>query len=93
MHFKALDNSAKRPKKKAVNNESENAEREQIDRQSKNNQNRLDSNADNPPQKRKQKRRAETPNIYSGNNIRQNKKRPRANEPFEEEHKCEVSDN
>lgn len=86
IHPESLDNPRQKPKEKTVNDKCEQTKRQKIDWQSQNRQNRLDSDIEKSPKKRQNERCAKAFNWDSRDNVRQCKKRKRADNPFEQKH-------
>ena len=91
VHLETLDHSAQNPEEETVDNEGEDAERQEIERQRKQYQDRLDSDIDHAPQKRQKQRRTEALHADTLYDVRQREKRERTDQPFQQNHNFAIS--
>lgn len=84
--FKALDHSTQQPEQEAVDDESENAQRQNIERKREDDENRFDRDINQSPQKRQEKRCPKSFDQNPRNQIRQCQKREGTDEPTKQEH-------
>ena len=89
LHFETFDESAEHEEKSTVDDEGEDAECEQIDRQREDDENRLERDTNQPPEKSEHERGAETLHANTRYDMRQRQERERRNDPFEKyDHRC-----